>query len=93
MIIMVILLHLLLLLLLFLLLLLLRSSSCPPGSSTDPSSTKGFGPFMPGFDLVPYNNLEALEALFQKHGDTIAAFMVEPIQVRVIVRHVHLGCA
>jgi len=47
-------------------------------SSTDPSSYKGFGPYMPGFELVPYNNLSALEKVFQnKH---VAAFMVEPIQ-------------
>ena len=36
---------------------------------------------MPGFDLVPYNDVVALEALFEKEGDRIAAFMVEPIQV------------
>jgi len=30
-------------------------------SSTDPSSYEGFGPFMPGFAIVPYNNLEALD--------------------------------
>jgi len=30
-------------------------------SSTDPSSYKGFGPFMPGFKLVPYDDLVALE--------------------------------
>ena len=47
-------------------------------SSTDPSSFKGFGPYMPGFGLVPYNDLVALEeALKDKEG---AAFMVEPIQ-------------
>jgi ornithine--oxo-acid transaminase len=47
-------------------------------SSTDPSSYKAFGPYMPGFELVPYNDLEALEKAFQdKH---VAAFMVEPIQ-------------
>jgi len=47
-------------------------------SSTDPSSFKGFGPYMPGFGLVPYNNLLALEeALKDKE---VAAFMVEPIQ-------------
>ncbi len=47
-------------------------------SSTDPSSYKGFGPYMPGFELVPYNDLVALEkALQDKH---VAAFMVEPIQ-------------
>jgi len=47
-------------------------------SSTDPSSFKGFGPYMPGFGLVPYNDLIALEeALKDAH---VAAFMVEPIQ-------------
>jgi len=47
-------------------------------SSTDPSSFKGFGPYMPGFGLVPYNDLAALEKAFQ--DNTVAAFMVEPIQ-------------
>jgi ornithine--oxo-acid transaminase len=31
---------------------------------------------------VPYNDVAALEELFKKEGDVIAAFMVEPIQVR-----------
>lgn len=30
-------------------------------SSTDPSSYEGFGPYMPGYSLVPYNDLAALE--------------------------------
>ena len=47
-------------------------------SSTDPSSYRGFGPFMPGFELVPYNDLIALEKAFQDKN--VAAFMVEPIQ-------------
>jgi ornithine--oxo-acid transaminase len=47
-------------------------------SSTDPSSFKGFGPYMPGFGIVPYNDLTALENEFK--DSTIAAFMVEPIQ-------------
>jgi len=47
-------------------------------SSTDPSSFKGFGPFMPGFGLVPYNDLPALETALQ--DPNVAAFMVEPIQ-------------
>ena len=47
-------------------------------SSDDPVSYKGFGPYMPGYDLIPYNDLEALE---QELKDTnVAAFMVEPIQ-------------
>ena len=47
-------------------------------SSTDPSSFKGFGPYMPGFVIVAYNDLNALEA--QLKDPTVAAFMVEPIQ-------------
>lgn len=47
-------------------------------SSTDPSSYKNFGPYMPGFELVPYNNLPALEKALQDKN--VAAFMVEPIQ-------------
>ena len=47
-------------------------------SSTDPSSTNGFGPFMPGYEIIPYNNLDSLtEAL---KDPNVAAFMVEPIQ-------------
>ena len=47
-------------------------------SSTDPSSYTNFGPFMPGFDMVPYNDLRALETAFQDKN--VAAFMFEPIQ-------------
>jgi ornithine--oxo-acid transaminase len=47
-------------------------------SSTDPSSFKGFGPYMPGFGLVPYNDLTALEN--ELKDKNVAAFMVEPIQ-------------
>jgi ornithine--oxo-acid transaminase len=47
-------------------------------SSTDPSSYRDFGPYMPGFELVPYNNLDALEEAFK--DEHVAAFMVEPIQ-------------
>ncbi len=47
-------------------------------SSTDPSSYKGFGPYMPGFELVPYNDLYTLEKALQ--DPNVAAFMVEPIQ-------------
>ena len=47
-------------------------------SSTDPSSYKGYGPFMTGFDIIPYNNLPALEQALQDRN--VAAFMVEPIQ-------------
>jgi ornithine--oxo-acid transaminase len=47
-------------------------------SSSDPSSYKDFGPYMPGFELVPYNDLIALEKSFQDKN--VAAFMIEPIQ-------------
>jgi len=47
-------------------------------ASNDPSSYSGFGPFLPGFESIPYNNLAALEkAISDPHT---AAFMVEPIQ-------------
>jgi len=47
-------------------------------SSTDPTSYTGFGPYMPGFEIVDYNNLSALEAAIS--DPNTAAFMVEPIQ-------------
>ncbi len=47
-------------------------------SSDDPSSYEGFGPFMPGYDLIPYNDLEALETELKDFN--VCAFMVEPIQ-------------
>ncbi|XP_041125343.1 ornithine aminotransferase, mitochondrial-like [Polyodon spathula] len=47
-------------------------------SSSDPSSYDGFGPFMPGFEMIPYNDIPALERALQDQN--VAAFMVEPIQ-------------
>jgi ornithine--oxo-acid transaminase len=47
-------------------------------SSTDASSYHNFGPFMPGFENIPYNDTIALEKAFQDKN--VAAFMVEPIQ-------------
>ena len=47
-------------------------------SSDDPSSYEGFGPFMPGYDLIPYNDLLALEE--ELKDPNVCAFMVEPIQ-------------
>jgi len=46
--------------------------------SVDPSSTTGFGPYMPGIVIIPYNDLEALEEALQ--DPTVAGFLVEPIQ-------------
>jgi len=47
-------------------------------SSDDPLSYKGFGPYMPGYSLIPYNDLDALE--HELKDPNVAAFMVEPIQ-------------
>ncbi len=47
-------------------------------SSDDPVSYEGFGPYMPGYDLIPYNNLELLEK--ELKDPNVCAFMVEPIQ-------------
>ncbi|XP_011647198.1 ornithine aminotransferase, mitochondrial isoform X2 [Pogonomyrmex barbatus] len=47
-------------------------------SSIDPTSYYGFGPFMPGFELVPYDDLPALEQALA--DPNVCAFMVEPIQ-------------
>ena len=47
-------------------------------SSNDPSSFEGFGPFLPGFELIEYNNLNSLEEAIK--DPNTAAFMVEPIQ-------------
>jgi len=46
--------------------------------STDPSSREGFGPFMPGYEIIPYNDLRALESALQ--DPNVAGFLVEPIQ-------------
>ena len=48
--------------------------------SDDPDSRENFGPFVPGIELVPYNDIGALKDLFEKKGEYIAAYMVEPIQ-------------
>lgn len=46
--------------------------------SSDPSSYTGFGPFMPGFDLIPYNDLDALAKALQNKD--VTAILMEPIQ-------------
>ena len=46
--------------------------------STDPSSRDGFGPFMPGYEVIPYNDLAALEHALA--DPDVAGFLVEPIQ-------------
>ncbi|WP_283242762.1 ornithine--oxo-acid transaminase [Marinifilum caeruleilacunae] len=46
--------------------------------STDPDSYKGFGPYTPGFVVIPYNDVEALEK--ELKDPNVCAFLVEPIQ-------------
>jgi len=66
--------------------------------STDPDSTGGFGPYTPGFEVIPYDDIAALEeALKDPH---VAAFLVEPIQGEAgvytpsedFVRRAHAAC-
>lgn len=46
--------------------------------STDPDSYKGFGPYTPGFVIIPYNNIPALEKALEDKN--VVGFLVEPIQ-------------
>jgi ornithine--oxo-acid transaminase len=46
--------------------------------SNDPGSKKNFGPFMPGFEMIPYNDINALEKAVKNKN--MAGFLVEPIQ-------------
>ncbi len=46
--------------------------------STDPDAKGGFGPYTPGFEIVPYNDLPALEKALE--DPNAAGFLVEPIQ-------------
>jgi len=46
--------------------------------STDPQARQDYGPFTPGFVIIPYNDLNALERALQ--DPTVAGFLVEPIQ-------------
>ena len=48
--------------------------------SDDPDSRNNFGPFLSGIELVPFNDFDALKALFEQKGEYIAAYSVEPIQ-------------
>lgn len=47
-------------------------------ASTDPSSTNGFGPFMPGFEVIDYNSIPALEKALA--NPNVCALWIEPIQ-------------
>lgn len=46
--------------------------------STDPSSRINFGPFMPGYEVIPYNDIPALQKALEDKN--VAGFLVEPIQ-------------
>jgi ornithine--oxo-acid transaminase len=56
--------------------------------STDPSSRNGFGPFTPGFKVIPFDDTQALEAAMTPHT---VAFLVEPIQGEAGVMIPHAG--
>ena len=47
-------------------------------ASTDPAATKHFGPFLPGYEIIPYNDLAAVEQALQ--NPNVCCFWVEPIQ-------------
>ncbi len=47
-------------------------------SSTDPSAYSDYGPYLPGFEIVKYNDIDALEKALE--DSNVAGFMVEPIQ-------------
>lgn len=47
-------------------------------SSTDPSAYNDYGPYLPGFEIIKYNDLKALEKSLE--DPNVAGFMVEPIQ-------------
>jgi ornithine--oxo-acid transaminase len=48
--------------------------------SSDPDAKGSFGPYTPGFESVPYNDLPALKAALEADSANIAGFLVEPIQ-------------
>lgn len=46
--------------------------------SSDENSKKDFGPYTPGFEIIPYNDMPALQAALQ--DPSVIGFLVEPIQ-------------
>ncbi|WP_312994429.1 ornithine--oxo-acid transaminase [Chryseobacterium flavum] len=48
--------------------------------SNDPDANQNYGPFTPGFIKIPYNDVTALEEVLNREAESIAAFLVEPIQ-------------
>ena len=53
-------------------------------TSTDPTCFEGFGPFTPGFEIIPYNDIAAVEKACQ--DPDVCAYMMEPIQGEAGVR-------
>ncbi|MCW9065042.1 MAG: ornithine--oxo-acid transaminase, partial [Ignavibacteriaceae bacterium] len=47
-------------------------------ASNDPDCKDGYGPYLPGIELIPFNNIPALEKALE--DPNVAAFLVEPIQ-------------
>ena len=47
-------------------------------ASNDPDCKDGYGPYLPGIELIPFNNIPALEKALQ--DPNVCAFLVEPIQ-------------
>lgn len=59
-------------------------------ASTDSSSTNGFGPFLPGIEVIAYDSIEALENVLIE-DPFVAGFIVEPIQGEAGVKVPHEG--
>jgi len=49
-------------------------------TSSDIKSTFGFGPFLPGYLKIPYNDSKMLQQVLEERGPRVCAFIVEPIQ-------------
>ena len=48
--------------------------------STDQDARADYGPYTPGIEVIPYNDVRSLSSLLEEKGDSIAGFLVEPIQ-------------
>lgn len=48
--------------------------------STDENARADYGPYTPGIEIIPYNDVAALQKILEEKGDKIAGFLVEPIQ-------------
>jgi ornithine--oxo-acid transaminase len=50
------------------------------GFSSEPTYREGFGPYAPGFRILPFGDAAAVERAFDENGPNVAAVLVEPIQ-------------